>query len=195
MTTRTTFEDRLLVELQGEIERRESVPGPVPVPVPVPVARRPVFRGRRIAMAAGLCAAAGLAVVLSPGTPAQSPAYALERHEDGTVTLTAHEQYIDVDDQRALARQLRPNGIEVDVQILRPGYVCAGDLVIWAQAPQGERVPISTLHWARKLTLHRGNVLVFVNFNDGSEPHKVDVYPTGADVEPCVPVKPTPSGS
>lgn len=56
-------------------------------------------------------------------------------------------------------------------------------------------VPLLTFHWARKIPLRRGNVLVFVNFNDGSEPHKADVYPTGADVEPCVPVKPTSSGS
>jgi hypothetical protein len=187
MTTRTTFEDRLLSELQGEIERRGSVP--------VPAVRRRLLTGRRLALAAGLCAAAGLAVVLAPGTPAESPAYALERHDDGTVTLTAKEQYIDVDDQRELARQLRPSGIEVEVQILRPGYGCEGDTVLWAHKPEGGRVPIFTFHWARKITLHRGNVLVFVNFNDGTEPHKVDVYPTEADVEPCVPVKPKPDRS
>ncbi|MGK3943656.1 hypothetical protein ABK046_35175 [Streptomyces caeruleatus] len=184
MTTTTTFEDRLLAELQEEIGRRESRR--------VPPVRRPLLTGRRLALAAGLCAAAGLAVVLAPGTPAESPAYALERHDDGTVTLTANEQYIDVGDQRELARRLRPNGIEVEVQILRPGYVCRGDTVLWAHDSAGERVPLFTFHWARKITLHRGNVLVFVNFNDGTDPHKVDVYPTEADVEPCVPVKPTP---
>ncbi|WP_329597799.1 hypothetical protein OIE43_19020 [Streptomyces pseudovenezuelae] len=187
MTTKTTFEDRLLAELQGEIEQRESAP--------VPAARRPLLTGRRLALAAGLCAAAGFAVVAVPGTPAESPAYALERHDDGTVTLTANEQYIDVDDQRELARQLRPNGIEVDVQILRPGYICEGDTVIWSYDREGQRAPIFTFHWARKITLHRGNVLVFVNFNDGTDPHRVDVYPTEADVQPCVPVKPTPDRS
>ncbi|MFF7644363.1 hypothetical protein [Streptomyces canus] len=187
MTTRTTFEDRLLVELRGEIERRESAPAPA--------TRRALLTGRRLALAAVVCAAAGLAVVLSPGTPAGSAAYALERHEDGTVTLTANEQYIDVEDQRELARELRPNGIEVEVQILRPGYGCKGDTVLWAHTSEGGVVPLFTLQWARKITLHRGNVLVFVNFNDGVAPHKVDVYPTETDVEPCVPVKPTPSGS
>ncbi|MFJ4201587.1 hypothetical protein ACIP2Y_18405 [Streptomyces sviceus] len=187
MTTRTTFEDRLLVALQGEIERRESVP--------VPAARRALLTGRRLALAAGVCAAAGLAVVLSPGTPAQTPAYAVERHDDGTVTLTVKDQDIDVEAQRALARRLRPNGIAVEVQILRPGYVCEGDLVIWAVTQQGEKVPLTALKLNKPTTLHPGNVLVFVNTNDGELPHRVDVYPTEADVEPCVPMKPTPSGS
>ena len=187
MTARTTFEDRLLGELRREIERRESVP--------VPAVRRALLTGRRLALAAGVCAAAGLAVVLSAGTPAGSAAYGLERHDDGTVTLTANEQYIDVDDQRELARELRPNGIEVEVQILRPGYGCKGDMVLWTHTLEGGVVPLFTFQWARKITLHRGNVLVFVNFNDGAQPHKVDVYPTEADVEPCVPVKPTPSRS
>ncbi|MET8080894.1 hypothetical protein [Streptomyces sp. NPDC005303] len=188
MTTRTTFEDRLLAELQGEIERREidrresvSVRG----------ARRPLFTGRRLALAAGLCAAAGLAVVLSPGTPAQSPAYAVERHDDGTVTLTVKDQDIDVEAQRELARKLSRNGIGMDVQILRPGYVCKGDPVLWGTNEQGERVPIFVLQWSRKITLHRGNVLVFLNLNDRAEPYRVYVYPTEADVQACVPVKPT----
>jgi hypothetical protein len=38
-------------------------------------------------------------------------------------------------------------------------------------------------------------VLVFVNRNDRAEPYRVYVYPTEADVEPCVPVKPTPDRS
>ncbi|MEU0411341.1 hypothetical protein ABZ307_26470 [Streptomyces griseorubiginosus] len=185
MTARTTFEDRLLEELRGEIERRESVTA----------SRRRLFTGRRLGLAAAACAAAGLAVVLAPGAPAQSPAYALERHGDGTVTLTVKDQDIDVEAQRALARRLRPNGIEVDVQILRPGYVCKGDLVLWAVTEEGEKVPLYTLQWNKPTTLRPGNVLVFVNISDGKLPHKVDVYPTEADVEPCVPVKPKPNDS
>lgn len=187
MTTRATFEDRLLAELQGEIELRRSVP--------VPAVRRPLLTGRRLALAAGLCAAAGLAVVLAPGTPAQSPAYAVERHDDGTVSLTVKDQDIDVEAQRALARRLRTNGIAVEVQILRPGYVCEGDPVIWAVTPQGEKVPLTALKLNKPTTLRPGNVLVFVNTNGGELPHRVDVYPTEADVEPCVPVKPTPDRS
>ena len=187
MTTRTTFEDRLLSELQGEIERRASVP--------VPAVRRRLLTGRRLALAAGLCAAAGLAVVLAPGMPAESPAYALERHNDGTVTLTVKDQDIDVEAQRELARKLSRSGIETDVQILRPGYACKGDPVLWGVNAQGERVPLFVLQFGRKITLHRGNVLVFVNLNDRAEPYRVYVYPTEADVEPCVPVKPKPDQS
>lgn len=184
MTTRMTFEDRLLVELRGEIERREAVP--------VPAMRRRVFTGRRLALAVVACVVAGFGVVLAPGTPTGSAAYALERHDDGTVTLTVKDQDIDVEAQRELARKLRPNGIETDVQILRPGHACKGDPVFWAHDEQGKRVPLFVFQWNRKITLHRGNVLVFVNLNDGETPYRVHVYPTEAEVEPCVPVKPTP---
>ncbi|TCR23717.1 hypothetical protein [Streptomyces sp. BK205] len=184
MTTRTTFEDRLLVELRGEVQRRAAVPAPA--------ARRRVLTGRRLALAVVGCGVAGAAVVLSPGTPAGSSAYALERHGDGSVTLTVKDQDIDVEAQRALARRLQPNGIEVDVQILRPGYVCKGDLVLWVVGEKGEKVPLHTLQLNKPTALRPGNVLVFVNTNDGRLPHRVRVYPTQADVEPCVPVKPTP---
>ena len=80
MTTKTTFEDRLLAELRGEIERREEDSS-------VPAVRRRLFTGRQLALAAVACAVAGLAVVLVPGSPADSPAYAVERHGDGSVTL------------------------------------------------------------------------------------------------------------
>ncbi|MET7693261.1 hypothetical protein ABZT06_35775 [Streptomyces sp. NPDC005483] len=197
MTTRATFEDRLLAELQGEIERREIDGREIDrrESASVPAARRPLFTGRRLALAAGLCAAAVLAVVTSPGTPAQSPAYAVERHDDGTVTLTVKDQDIGVQAQRELARKLSRNGIEMDVQILRPGYACKGDPVLWGVNAQGERVPLLVFQFNRKITLHRGNVLVFVNLNDRAEPYRVYVYPTEADVKPCVPVKPTPNRS
>ncbi len=184
MTTRTTFEDRLLAELKGEIERRESAP--------VPAVRRRVLTGRRLTLVMAACVAVVLGVVSVPGTPAGSAAYGLERHGDGSVTLTAKDQEIDVDAQRELARKLVPNGIATDVQILRPGYVCAGDTVLWGQNDRGERVPLFVQQWGRKITLHRGNVLVFVNRNDRDTPYRVYVFPTEADVKPCVPVKPTP---
>jgi hypothetical protein len=91
-------------------------------------------------MAATLCAAAGLVVVLSPGTPAESPAYTAERHDDGAVTLTVKDRDIDVEAQRELARKPSRNGIETDGQILRPGYACMGDPGFWGAGPQGERV-------------------------------------------------------
>ncbi|WP_328749101.1 hypothetical protein OHT57_27060 [Streptomyces sp. NBC_00285] len=204
MTTRTTFEDRLLAELREEIERRQAVPERAPT------ARRRLLRGpermgsvlkgsvltsRRLALAVAACVVAGLGVVLAPGTPAGAPAYALERHDDGTVTLTVKDQDIDVDAQRELARKLRQNGIETDVQILRPGYACKGDPVLWGIDVRGERTPLFVFQWTRKITLRRGNVLVFVNLNAWTEPYRVYVYPTEADVEPCVPVKPTPNRS
>ncbi|WP_289924176.1 hypothetical protein [Streptomyces sp. S.PB5] len=195
---KTTFEDRLLAELRGEIERREAdtqAPAAPAPAAPAPAARRRLVTGRRLTLAAATCALAGLAVVLVPGSPADSPAYAVERKGDGTVMLTVKDQDIDVEAQRQLARKLSLYGIEVDIQVLRPGYVCEGDTVLWAVKREGGVTPLYVLQWNKETTLRRGNVLVFVNTNAGDKPHKVDVYPSQDDVEPCVQVKPTPNRS
>lgn len=202
MSTRTTFEDRLLDELKGEIELREAgVRGTTLAEVATGEGRanvsvRRLFTPRRIIVAAAACAVAGFAAVVLPGSPADSTAYAVERHGDGSVTLTVKDQNIGIDDQRELARQLRLNGIQVTVNILAPGFVCENDPVIWAVNKQGDRVPIFTLQWNREITLHRGNVLVFDNFKGNAQPHRVNAYAAKGEVKPCVPVKPaTPHAS
>lgn len=129
MSTRTTFEDRLLAELRREVERRSSSAELTPE---VPSARRRLLTGRRLALAAGVCTAAALAVVLAPGSPAESPAYAVERNADGTVTLSVHDTSLDREAQRELAERLRPYGVEVDIQNLPPGQGC--------DRPRGERL-------------------------------------------------------
>ncbi|MEU6354601.1 hypothetical protein ABZ896_35675 [Streptomyces sp. NPDC047072] len=207
MTTRTTFEERLLAELRGEVERREvarreAEPERVGLrrllpsrSFAAPRLTNRLLTGRRLALAAAVCALAGLAVLLVPGTPAGSPAFAVERHDDGSVTLTAKDQFIDVGAQRELAKRLRPNRIEVEVHVLRRGYVCEGDPVLWVFNQQGEKVALRAVKLTRPTTLRPGNVLVFVNLRGGELPHRVDVFPTRADVVPCVPVKPTPDRS
>ncbi|MFF4398079.1 hypothetical protein [Streptomyces sp. NPDC001480] len=82
------FEDRLLTELQAEIERREVArraldAGEHTGRTGAPASDRPLFTRRRLALAAGACAVAGLAMVPAPGSPADSPAYAVDRHHDG----------------------------------------------------------------------------------------------------------------
>ena len=69
---------------------------------------------------------AGLAVVVVPGSPTAPVAYAVERHGDDSVTLTVKDQNIGIDAQYELARELRPNGIEVVVDVLAPGTPASG---------------------------------------------------------------------
>ncbi|MFD3929287.1 hypothetical protein [Streptomyces sp. NPDC058614] len=196
MSTRTTFEDRLLDVLKSEIELREAGVSETRLAAVATGGDkandsvRRVFTARRIAVAAAACAVAGLAAVVVPGSPADSTAYAVERHGDGSVTVTVKDQDIGIDAQRELARQLRQNGIQVTVNILAPGYICEQDPVIWGVNEQGDRVPIFTLQWNREITLHRGNVLVFDNFRGNAKPHRVNAYAAKGEVEPCVPVKP-----
>ncbi|MCX5559472.1 hypothetical protein [Streptomyces sp. NBC_00038] len=188
MSTRTTFEDRLLDGLKSEIELRGTGTAEVGTGKANASVRR-LFTPRRLAVAAAACAVAGLAVVVVPGSPTDSVAYAVERHDDGSVTLTVKDQNIGIDAQRELAKQLRPNGIQVTVNVLAPGYVCEDDPVAWAIDEQGDRVPILTFQWNREIILHRGNVLVFENFEGNAQPHKVNAYAVKGDIKPCVPVK------
>jgi hypothetical protein len=193
-----TFEDRLLDDLKKEIEQREtgvsefrSTEVAASEGRQNPSVRR-LVTPRRMAVAAAACALAGLAVVVVPGSPASSKAYAVERHGDGSITLTVKDQDIGIEAQRELAKQLRPNGIDVTVNVLPSGYMCKGDPVIWGINEQGDRVPLLTLQWNRKMTLHPGNTLVFDNMRGNPTPHRVNVYVTKGDDKSCVPVKPTP---
>ena len=146
---------------------------------------------RRIAVAAAACAVAGLAAVVLPGSPADSMAYAVERHGDGSVTLTVKDQVIGIDAQRELARQLRPNGIQVTVDVLAPGYICERSKPdqFWAVNEQGVRVPILTSQRNWGVTLRRGNVLVFENTKGDTKSYRAHAYATKGEVKPCVPVK------
>ncbi|MCF6522569.1 hypothetical protein [Streptomyces sp. JJ36] len=121
-----SFEDRLLAELQQELGRGRdgrSVAAPG-----APLRRRPVVR--RTAMGLAACAAAGAAVVAVPGSPAESPAYAVEQNPDGSVELQISDFTLDRDEQRELAATLREMGIDAVVDTPPPGTVC--------QYPRGE---------------------------------------------------------
>ncbi|MFJ2233593.1 hypothetical protein [Streptomyces sp. NPDC087859] len=175
MTMKTTFEDRLLAELQGEIERREA-------DFPVPAARPRVFTGRRLALAAAACAVAALAVVLVPGSPADSPAYAVEHNGDGSVTLTLKDLEPTVESQRELAERLRPSGIHVDIQNLDAHHVCG--------RPRGEQLPEGKpVHpgEAWRITLRRGDSVAFENHEiTHGKTWAVAFYAVKGTIEPCV---------
>lgn len=86
--------------------------------------------------------------MVAPGSPAAPAAYAVERHDDGIVTLTVKDQDIGIGAQRELARALRPNDIEVTVTVLAPGHVCEHDTVVWGGRQAGRpcsMFPILTL--------------------------------------------------
>lgn len=211
MSTTTRFEDRLLEVLKQEIGlREEGEVGEVGGDSAGADAseRRPgapLLNRRRIALAATACAVAGLAVVVVPGTPADSMAYAVERHGDGRVTVTLRDQRIDLDAQYELARELRPNGIEVDVEVLEPGYSCKP----WGRAVALQLLTVGkdgVVHrpagsWTVpvRVTLSRGNVLVFENSEGRAEPQAVHAYEidryeldastTRTGSTSCVPVK------
>lgn len=199
MSTRPTFEDRLLDELKREIELRESGlcrTGPTEVGTGrgrAGASVRRLLAPRRIAFVVAACAMAWLGVAVVPGSPADSAAYAVERHEDGTVTLTVKDQTIGVEAQRELATKVRPWGIEVTIDVLAPGYACERSK--FTPFPvidrHGNRVPGIAFKAGWDFTLRRGNVLAFENMEGVSRPRAVELYATRTEAEPCVPLKVT----
>ncbi|KUL24615.1 hypothetical protein [Streptomyces regalis] len=199
MSTRTTFEDRLLDGLKREIEQREAgmcQTGPAGATTQEGKSKasvRRLFAPRRIAVVAMVCAAAWLATVVAPGSPTDSTAYAVEPRDDGSVTLTVKDQSISVEAQRELAKAVRPWGIHVTVDVLAPGYVCERSKVtpLVGVDEQGNRVPIIPLKAGWDVSLRRGNVLTFENTRGDSRPRAVELYETRSEAEPCVPMKVT----
>ncbi|MFI1360639.1 hypothetical protein ACH4TV_44770 [Streptomyces sp. NPDC020898] len=215
MSTRTTFEDRLLEELKREIGLREE---DLPSAEDATGERRTstsagrLVTPRRIALAAATCAVAGLAVALVPGTPTESVAFAVEQHGADRVTVTIKKQAIGIDAQYDLAEELRPDGIVVDVAVLNPGYSCKpwgrGTRLLLLVGKDGD----VTIHeragaWKApaQVNLIKGNVLVFENIKGSAEPRAIHAYevdryaldsstakPEGRSSDPCVPVKSTP---
>ncbi|WP_330462136.1 hypothetical protein [Streptomyces sp. NBC_00775] len=152
--------------------------------------------------------------MLIPGSPAESKAYAVERHGDGSVTLTLNDLTPRPDDQRELTERLRANGIHVDIQNLDFTHQC--------KQPRGEAIPgnynVSPAAGARgnasapphkpeqassltplmdtwKITLHRGDTLAFENnlLHDSKHPgsvvRSVIFYAVKGAIKPCVPVE------
>ncbi|MGI5427550.1 hypothetical protein [Streptomyces sp. CA-179760] len=177
MTTKTTFEDRLLAELRREIEVREAA-APARAVAPRRSPLTGVFTGRRFALAAGACAVTGLVLVLVPGSPAESPAYAVERHGDGSVTLTLTKITIGQEAQRRLAERLRAEGIHVTIDNLPFGHQCAqprGEMLVGSvtrgfigKPPEEGTVPVGgptdpAFHRNWRVTLHPGDSLGMEN--------------------------------
>ncbi|MGA5363754.1 hypothetical protein [Streptomyces purpurascens] len=207
MTTKTTFEDRLLAELRREIEVR----GATGAAEAVAARRSPfagVLTGRRLALTAGACAVTGLVLVLVPGSPGESPAYAVERHGDGSVTLTLTKIAIGQDSQRRLAERLRAEGIHVTIDNLSFGQHCkqprgtmlAGSGVvargfIGDEPPEEGSVPVGgptdpAFHRNWQVTLHPGDSLGMENTSrkDGKPGlNSESFYAIKGKIAPCEP--------
>ncbi|GAA3032422.1 hypothetical protein [Streptosporangium longisporum] len=121
-----TFEERLLAALRTEMATR-AARGPAPVPGR--------FSGHRLAWAgAGLAVAAAVAVPLAIGS--QTPAYALTRNADGSISLTIHE----FRDPEQVERDLADLGVRADITYLPLGRRCGN---VRASFVEGDDVGVS----------------------------------------------------
>jgi hypothetical protein len=104
-STLDRFESALLGELRAHVATRPATSAPAPE------APRPRHRRRWAAGLAAAAAAATAYVVVSPGGPAVSPAYAIDETADGDVVVTIHR----LEDAEGLERALREHGIDAEV--------------------------------------------------------------------------------
>ncbi|MFF7261449.1 hypothetical protein ACFZCL_14330 [Streptomyces sp. NPDC008159] len=161
MTTKTgktagTFEDRLLGELQREIALRAA-----DRTEEEPVLRRRVTP-RRALVALAACAVAAGVVVGMPSSTGGPQAYAVERNDDGTVTVSMEDIGLSGDELKGLSERLRADDISVTVDRPRDGFVCdhpRGDAYqpgwIRESSGGGDVMPVHAF------TLRPGDSLVF----------------------------------
>ncbi|WP_454331798.1 hypothetical protein [Streptomyces glaucescens] len=158
--------------------------------MPAPGRRRRAVTAPRLGLVALACVAAGAAWVLAPGSPADTPAYALESHPDGSVTLTLNDIALGGRLQDGLAERLKRQGIHVSVDDLPAGYQCTH--------PRGETLPGPFARgedgaggW--EITLRRGDSLAFESTAqlqpDGSRQRVVSFYGVRGEIAPCDPVR------
>ncbi|MEU1476083.1 hypothetical protein [Streptomyces sp. NPDC005760] len=186
MTTRTTFEDRLLAELRREIDLRAADPTKA-APAPRWRRRLPALTAPRLGLVALTCAVVAGAWVLMPGSPAESPAYAVVSHPDGSVTVTMNDFGLGGTLPDGLVARLKENGIHVVVDDVPNGYECT--------QPRGKEAPSRSdpgegPSWV--FDLRRGDSLVLEKLGQrrpdgGFQPVTGYVFVRG-EVAPCRPV-------
>ncbi|MFG2970422.1 hypothetical protein ACGFZS_44845 [Streptomyces sp. NPDC048288] len=172
----TTFEDRLLDELKGEVVRRAAGAGPVAV-----VSRR-VVTPRRAGLALAACGAAAAFAVALPGA-GTTAAYAVQTHPDGTVTFTLEDVRLSGPQQRDLVRKLTDAGVHTQVNKVPAGQRCHdpeasmadNEIVKVDIAPDGQQPQ----PWHR--TLHRGDTVRIDN-----SAHGVVYTFLKGEISPCV---------
>jgi len=110
------FEERLLRELR-EVVAARAASDPLPCR-PVSRARHVVMR--RIVVAPVALAAAAAGTILALGHDGSTPAYAVEPHSDGTVTVEIHS----LRDAAGLQSRLRGVGVPAMVDYVPDGKAC-----------------------------------------------------------------------
>ncbi|AZP19381.1 hypothetical protein ACIGMX_12735 [Streptomyces aquilus] len=190
MTTRTTFEDRLLAELRREIDLRAADGTAEAASTSVERRRfraRTAFTAPRLGLVALACAAVAGAAVLMPGSPAESPAYAVVSHSDGSLTVTLNDIGIGGTLPDEFVDRLEANGIHVVVDKLPNGYECAEDRGEWVRGrPEADGGP------SQVFDLRRGDSLAVVKMGQ-RQPDGSFMPVTGfgfyrGEVAPCHPV-------
>lgn len=112
MTTADRFEDRLLHELRAVVA---STPAPAAEP-----ARRPLLTRTRLTLGGAVAAAGAAGALVLAGGGGASPAYAVESHGDGSVTVTVSS----VRDAAGLQQKLAAAGIRAVVDYVPAGKMC-----------------------------------------------------------------------
>lgn len=185
MTTRTTFEDRLLAELRREIDLRADDRTTDTAPTSVRHRRLRVLTAPRLGLVGLACAAVAGAWLLMPGSPAESPAYAVVSHADGTLTVTMNEFGLGGTLPDGLVERLKANGIHVVVDDVPNGHECT--------QPRGKGVRSRSDEspgWV--FDLRRGDSLVLEKMGqrqpDGSFLPVTGLVFVRGEVAPCNPV-------
>ena len=191
MTTRTTFEDRLLAELRREIALRADDRTTDAAPTSGwrrrLTALTAVLTAPRLGLVALACAAVAGAWVLMPGSPAESPAYAVVSHPDGSVTVTMNDFGLGGTLPDGLVERLKENGIHVVVDAPPNGYECT--------EPRGKGAPSRSdpsegPSWV--FDLQRGDSLVLEKLGqrqpDGSFQRVTGYVFVRGEVAPCNPI-------
>ncbi|MEV7526336.1 hypothetical protein [Streptomyces sp. NPDC091371] len=184
------FEERLKSELMAVAEGRSEVRVPAPA-----VVRKPAARRYRMPLALGAVAAAVAGMVALPvlgedgGT---SPAYAVSRNDDGTISVHVfHPDGVD-----GTVRELRELGITVAVAPRRPSEQCPSTVAYPQGLTPGEgggefagARDSSAQYMITPETVPPGHTLVLSTPMDASDTHPIGFGAVESSKVPsCVPV-------
>ncbi|WP_405733806.1 hypothetical protein OG885_20805 [Streptomyces sp. NBC_00028] len=193
MTTRTTFEDRLLAELRREIDLRaaDGMADAAPTSVGRRFTVRTAFTAPRLGLAALACAAVAGAALLMPGSPAESPAYEVVSHADGSLTVTMNDFGLGGTLPDGLVERLKANGIHIVVDKVPDGYECTQPR---ATAVRGRSSDRDDPNWV--FDLRRGDSLILEKMGqlqpDGSFMPAIGIAFVRGEVAPCHPIPAAP---
>jgi hypothetical protein len=143
-----------------------------------------------VLVALAACVAVAGGVVALPASTGGAQAYAVERHEDGSVTVSMEEILLSGEQKEELTDRLRAEGVNVSVDEPRSGYVCAqprGEIYQprWILTQEGDP-SVTPKH---EYTLRPGDSLVFEEPEPaGRISPAASVYVVKGAVEPCTEV-------